>query len=78
MFRVEATGDNLHFQWQKDCITLCDGGRYRGTKTDTLHVIEVDRSDNKARYRCHVKNNIREQFSNEAVLTVCKFIIKCV
>ena len=74
-FTVEATGDSLKFQWQKDCqdIIVCDG-RYRGTHTDCLHVIDLDKSDS-GRFRCHVKNYIGDKYSDEALLTVSKFFI---
>lgn len=75
MFRVKATGDDLHFLWQKDCEILCDGGRYRDTGTDTLRIIEVEKNDNKSRYRCLVRNDKGEKLSQEAVLTVSKLVI---
>ena len=75
MFRVKATGDDLCFLWQKDCEILCDGGRYRDTGTDTLHIIEVEKNDNKTRYRCLVKSEKGEKLSQEAVLTVSKLVI---
>ena len=74
-FKVQATGDCLHFRWQKDCIDLCDDNRYRDTDTDTFHISKVEKSDNKAHYRCHIKNDLDEKFSKEAVLTVSKLII---
>ena len=70
--RVQATGDCLHFQWQKDCIDVCDDNRYRDTDTDTLLISKVEKSGNKAGYRCHIKNGLDEKFSKEAVLTVSK------
>ena len=72
---VRAAGDNLHYQWQKDGIDLSDDDRHRDTGTHTLHILKVEKSDNKARYRCHVKNEIGEEFSKDAVLTVSKLII---
>lgn len=74
VFRVEATGDNLHFQWQKNRTDLSDGGRYCDTDTDTLYIVEVEKDD-KGRYRCIVENSVRKQFSKEASLTVGKLII---
>ena len=35
---VEATGDDLHFKWQKDGKDLHDGSKYCGTKTYILHI----------------------------------------
>ena len=69
MFRVKATGDELHFQWQKDRSDLCDGGRYCDTNTDTLHIVDVEEGD-RGRYRCIVKNDAGRKPSNEALLTI--------
>lgn len=77
VFRVEATGDNLHFQWQKNRTDLSDGGRYCDTDTDTLCIVEVEKDD-KGRYRCIVENSVGKQFSKEASLTVGKLIILCI
>ena len=74
MFKVEATGDKLQFQWQKDCIDITDHGGYRGTNTYTLCILDAEKT-HKGRYRCHVKNYIEGKHSNEAVLTVSKFFI---
>ena len=73
-FRVQATGDNLQFQWQKNRNYLSDDNRHHGTGTDTLHIVKVEKGDSKAHYRCSVKNEI-EEFSKEAVLTVSKLVI---
>ena len=72
-FEVRATGDNLHYQWQKDDINLSDDNRYQDTGTDTLHILKVEKS--KASYRCHIENDLGGKFSKEAVLTVSKLII---
>lgn len=77
VFRVEATGDKLHFQWQKNRTDLSDGGRYCDTDTDTLCIVEVEKDD-KGRYRCIVENSVGKQFSKEASLTVGKLIILCI
>ena len=72
---IQATGDNLHYQWKRDGSNLSDDDRHHGTGTDTLHIVKVKKSDSKARYRCSVKNEIGEEFSREAVLTVRKLVI---
>ena len=72
-FRVKATGDRLQFQWQKDCKDVCDGSKYCGTNTNTLRINETEKSD-KGCYRCLVENYVRGKFSEEAALTVSKFI----
>ena len=72
---VQAIGDNLLYQWQKNGINLSDDDRHHGTGTDTLHIVKVEKGDSKARYQCSVKNEIGEESSEEAVLTVSKLII---
>ena len=73
-FAVEATGDDLHFQWQKNRCDLDDGDRCCGTCTNRLRIIEVEKGD-KGRYRCLVKNSVGYEFSHEAFLIVSKFIM---
>ena len=72
---VQATGDNLLYRWQKDCIDLSDDDRHHDTGTDTLHIVKVEKGDSKGHYGCHVKNEIGDEFSREAVLTVSKLVI---
>lgn len=72
VFTVKATGDELHFQWQKNRIDLCEGNRYCDTDTDTLRILEVETGD-KGRYRCLVKNVIGSKVSDEALLIVSKY-----
>ena len=72
---VRATGDNLHYQWQKNDIDMSDDDRHRDTGTHTLRIVKVEKSDSKAHYRCLVKNEIVEEFSTEALLTVSKLVI---
>ena len=73
MFKVEATGDSLEFQWQKECIDISDGGGdgYHGTNSQTLQILNVEK-ERSGRYRCHVKNYVEAKNSNEAFLTVSK------
>ena len=73
-FTVEASGDDLQFQWKKDGKDLHDGSKYRGTKTHTLHIKDVERSD-KGSYQCIVKNDVNEVLSEKADLTVSKLLI---
>ena len=72
---VRASGDNLHYKWQKDGIDLSDDDRHQDTDTHTLHIVKVEKGDSKAHYQCHVKNEIGEELSKEAVLTVSKLVI---
>ena len=71
---VQATGDNLHYQWQKDGIDLSNDERHHHTGTDTLRIEKLEKGDSQC-YQCHVKNEVGEEFSKEAVLTVSKLAI---
>ena len=78
-FTVEATGDELQFQWQKDGKDIDkNGSRLQCSQTDntsTLRLWHVKKSD-QGHYRCLVKNSIEEneKISHEAELTVCEFV----
>ena len=52
-----------------------DGSKYRGTKTHTLHIKDVERSD-KGSYQGLVMNDGGEKLSKEAYLAVSKLAIK--
>ena len=71
-FTVGASGDDLQFQWKKNGKYLCDGSKYRDTKTHTLHIKDVEKSD-KGSYRCLVKNDGGKELSEEADLAVSEF-----
>ena len=72
--KVEATGDDLKFQWQKNGSDLKNGSNYSGTGTNTLSIRHVKKS-HAGCYRCLVKNEVKKNgiFSKEAQLSVCKF-----
>ena len=76
--KVEATGDELQFQWQKDNINIDSSEpRTQCNSTggaSTLDIQHTEKSD-KGRYRCLVKNPIEKmgKASQEANLSVCKF-----
>ena len=78
-FTVKATGDDLAFHWQKDGVDVdCKEPRLccnSNGNTSTLHIQYTQKCD-KGRYRCVVKNPIKKSgnFSNEATLSVCKFV----
>ena len=80
MFRVEATGDDLQFLWQKDCMDIDSSEpRYHCDSTgdaNTLHIQHAKKSD-EGHYRCLVKNPVekRGKASTEADLSVCKVLI---
>ena len=75
--RVEATGDELQFQWQKDDIDIDSSEpRTQCNSTggaSTFHIQHTEKSD-KGRYRCLVKSPIEKngKASQEANLSVCK------
>ena len=80
VFKVEARGDDLKFQWRKDDTDiesnesrLCCS---RTRDTSTLHIQHAMKCD-KGRYRCVVKNQfgVGGKLSLEADLLVCKFDI---
>ena len=72
-FTVEATGDNLQFQWQKDGDDLSDGEKYCGMKTDTLSILAV-KGDDEGDYRCFLKNDVGQLFSDEGLLSLGKLV----
>ena len=76
-FNVKATGDCLHFQWKKDSKELLEDRKYRGTKTDTLRIKDVHKSE-KGIYQCLVSNHVGEELSEEADLLVSKLVIKLI
>ena len=70
---VEATGDDLKFQWQKNGSDLKNGSNYSGTGTNTLSIRQVKKS-HAGCYRCLVKNEVKleGEISEEAELNVCE------
>ena len=80
-FTVEATGDDLHFQWQKDGKDISmDEMRLKCSQTDktsTLRIQSVEKGD-EGHYKCLVKNRVESSVessgmtSKEAQLPVCK------
>ena len=71
-FRVEASGDRIKFQWQKDGSDLYDSNRCWGTNTETLHLKDVGKSD-KGHYKCILRNDLESKLSRNAQLDVCKY-----
>ena len=78
VFTVEATGDNLQFQWQKngkdidqdECRLQCS----HADNISTLHIECVEKSD-KGHYKCLVKNPVQKRVlaTRVAELCVCEF-----
>ena len=73
--KVEATGDDLKFQWQKNGRDVHNDSNYSGTDTNTLTIQHVNKSHTGC-YRCLVKNDVEKDgiISGEAELSVCKFM----
>ena len=79
-FRVESTGDDLKFQWQKDGMDI-DSSEPRfqcnsaGT-VSTLYIKDTNKSD-KGYYRCLIRNPVEKRRlpSTAASLSVCKSVI---
>ena len=73
-FSIEASGDNLQFQWRKDGSDLnSDGVKYWGVNTDTLYIVAAEGSD-EGDYRCLVENDVGELFSDKALLSFGKLL----
>ena len=80
VFRVEARGDELEFQWQKDDMDIDSNESRlfcnRTRDTSTLRIQHTEKGD-EGRYRCIVKNRfgVGGKPSQEADLLVCKLNI---
>ena len=73
IFTVEAEGEGLMFQWQRDGSNLYDDHRLHGTDTNTLSIHSVKKSD-QGYYSCLVKNDLGSKSSHNAKLSVCKLL----
>ena len=79
-FGVEATGDDIEFQWQKDKINIDDkNSRFSLKRTDGTSVLNIQymQKSDKGQYRCLVKNPVEKSGkpSQEANLAVGKFVL---
>ena len=72
-FKVEATGDDLTFQWLKNGSDVHNDSNYSGTDTSTLMIQHVKKSDGGC-YRCLVRNEVKKDgdISDEAQLIICE------
>ena len=75
-FTIKASGDILQLKWRKGGKDLHESSKYRGTKTHTLYIKDVEKSD-KGSYQCIVKNDVGE-LSEEASLAVSKLVMKLI
>lgn len=70
VFSVSALGDGtITYQWQKNGVSLSDGGHYSGTTSPTLMISGADNGD-VAVYRCVATAACGNATSNEAALSV--------
>ena len=51
--------------------------KYQGTKTHSLHIKDVEKSD-KGSYQCNVTNNVGEKLSEETDLAVSTLVIELI
>ena len=78
VFTVEATGDNLQFQWQRNGKDIDqEQSRLQCSHTEnisTLRIECVEKSD-KGHYTCFINNPVGKSgiTSHEAELNVCEF-----
>ena len=73
-FTVEATGDDLQFQWQKDGKDI-DSNDCLPSPTDHSSTLQIQCVD-KGHYRCLVKSSVeesRKESLHGAELQSCKF-----
>ena len=67
-FRVNATGDQLTYQWLKDGEELSDGLKYTGSTTNVLTVRSIEFPLDEGTYRVIIKNVAGNISSNSAEL----------
>ena len=76
-FNVTVTSTiPLSYQWQKGGVNLTDGGSITGATTATLTITDVMESD-EGGYRCVVSNAAGMDTSDNATLTVGKYVRTC-
>ena len=78
-FRVEATGNDLQFQWQKDERNIGDNDsrfNFRRTEDTSMLGIQHTKKSDEGCYRCLIKNPVekRGKPSKKADLSVCKLV----
>ena len=79
-FTVEATGDDLPFQRQKDDKDIDrDVSQLQYSQTDKSSTLHTHKRD-KGHYGCHVKNPAKNsgKISHTAERTDCKFSLACI
>ena len=72
-FTVEASGENLQYQWLKDNVVLTNiAGKIEGVTTDRLILTDIALSD-MGKYTVLVSNDAGMSTSMAALLSVGKF-----
>ena len=79
-FTVEATGDDLQFQWQKDERNITDNDswfNFRSTEDTSMLCIQHTKKSDEGCYRCLIKNPVEKKGkpSKKADLSVCKLVL---
>ena len=79
-FHVEATGDNLRFQWQKDSADIdSNDSRFSSSQTNSTSTLQIEGVEKsyEGHYRCFVKNPVEQSGmpSKVAELEVGKFVV---
>ena len=78
-FSVEAFGDGLTYQWQKDNMNLQspNDNKFKGILTMMLTVNDVQ-SEDAGTYSCEVTDETQKSVtSNEAILIVGRYLNLC-
>ena len=73
-FTVVVTGSNLIYQWQKDNVSISNGGTISGANSATLTINGVVAGD-AGSYKCIVSNSCNTQTSTSATLTISQTAI---
>ena len=82
VFTVEATGDNLQFQWQKNGKDIDqDKSRLYCSHTDIISTLRIEcvEKNDKGHYSCFINSPVEKSgiISHEAELNVCEFFCIC-
>ena len=77
-FSVNASGDGLTYQWQKNGVNIPgNASRYEGVSTAVLRINDAE-VDDAGMYKCIVSNGAGDNVtSNETVLTISKSCNLC-
>ena len=69
-FAVAATGTKpLGYYWQSNGVPLADGGRFSGTRTNVLTILNVNAND-QAAYHVIVSNSVQQVDSQDTAISI--------